>query len=326
MTTTPDRPGASDPQGSSERQGSTSDPRGNAAPPSLLQDLLTDHLDPGYAAAARRRAVRDQAGRAAPRGQRPASVLTILLLVAAGILIAVAYHQTQRSAPVVRKTNTELVGQIGHRTQGLDTSQAQDNSLRAQVDRLRAQALADSRQGRTLSTRLRRLQLATSTQAVRGPGLVVTVGDGDTGADPAASPGTGSTDPSLVQDRDLQSVVNALWAAGAEAISINGQRLSALSTIRAAGQAILVDFRPVLSPYSIRAIGAPDQLAAGFAASQTAADFRTFQQLYGMTFTTEQAASLLVPAASTPTLRYAHSPSATPIPGPTSASPSTGPS
>lgn len=289
----------------------------SAAPPSLLQDLLTNHLDPGYAAAARRRAAGEQTGRPAPRGQRPATIATIALLVAAGVLISIAYHQTQRSAPAVRKTNTELIAQIGRRTQGLDSSQARDNSLRTQVDRLRAQALADSQQGRTLSTRLRQLQLATSTQAVHGPGLVVTVGDGDTGADPAASPNTDGTDPSLIQDRDLQSVVNALWAAGAEAISINGQRLSALSTIRAAGQAILVDFRPVLSPYSVRAIGNPDQLSAGFAASQTAADFRTFEQLYGMTFTTEQAQSLSVPAASTPTLRYAHGPTATSTPSTT---------
>ena len=54
---------------------------------------------------------------------------------------------------------------------------------------------------------------------------------------------------------DLQNVANALWAAGAEAIAINGQRLTATSTIRAAGNAILVDFRPVTSPYEVSAIG-----------------------------------------------------------------------
>ena len=46
-------------------------------------------------------------------------------------------------------------------------------------------------------------------------------------------------------DRDLQVIVNGLWAAGAEAIAVNGQRLTACSAIRSAGEAILVDFRPL---------------------------------------------------------------------------------
>ena len=66
-------------------------------------------------------------------------------------------------------------------------------------------------------------------------------------------------DVSRVLDVDLQSVVNGLWAGGAEAVAVNGQRLTALTTIRAAGSAILVDFRPVTSPYEVSAIG-PDDL------------------------------------------------------------------
>ena len=57
-------------------------------------------------------------------------------------------------------------------------------------------------------------------------------------------------------------MVNALWAAGAEAISINGQRLGPTTAIRFAGEAVLVDFRPVTNPYEISAIGDPDTLPA----------------------------------------------------------------
>ena len=56
---------------------------------------------------------------------------------------------------------------------------------------------------------------------------------------------------------DLQIIVNGLWGAGAEAIAINGQRLSSTAAIRFAGQAIIVDFRPLARPYVITALGDP---------------------------------------------------------------------
>ena len=80
---------------------------------------------------------------------------------------------------------------------------------------------------------------------------------------------TGGAGPSRVIYSDLQKVANDLWAAGAEAIAINGQRLTATSTIRSAGAAILVDFRPVTSPYEVSAIG-PGSLREQFDDSRTA--------------------------------------------------------
>ena len=63
-------------------------------------------------------------------------------------------------------------------------------------------------------------------------------------------------DPSLrVQDVDLQVVVNGLWAAGAEAIAVNGQRLTAMTAIRSAGDAVLVDLVALSSPYTVEAVG-----------------------------------------------------------------------
>jgi len=76
-----------------------------------------------------------------------------------------------------------------------------------------------------------------------------------------------ATNPGQVLDRDLQDVVNELWHDGVEAIAINGQRLATTSTIRAAGGAILVDFRPITSPYQVAAIG-PDDLDKRFGDSR----------------------------------------------------------
>jgi uncharacterized protein YlxW (UPF0749 family) len=74
----------------------------------------------------------------------------------------------------------------------------------------------------------------------------------------------------------MQRVVNGLWAAGAEAVSVNGQRLTALSAIRAAGDAILVDNRPLVPPYTVLAVGGKT-LGARF---QNSVDGRYLQSMH----------------------------------------------
>lgn len=100
--------------------------------------------------------------------------------------------------------------------------------------------------------------MAAAYVAVRGPGVVVSLDD-------ARRPTfSGTTNLGRVIDRDIQHVVNALWQAGAEAIAIDGIRLTARTPIRNAGNAILVDYRPVRLPVVIRAIGDASRLKTRF--------------------------------------------------------------
>ena len=113
---------------------------------------------------------------------------------------------------------------------------------------------------------------------------------------------------SRVLDVDLQTRgQRRCGPAGAEAIAINGQRLTATSTIRAAGSAILVDFRPVTSPYEVSAIG-PDDLEDGSTESPPAAA-RIARPGRASTASASPPGGeddLTLPAAPSPTLRYAH--------------------
>ncbi len=109
-------------------------------------------------------------------------------------------------------------------------------------------------------------------------------------------------------------MVNALWAAGAEAVSINDQRLGTTSAIRFAGEAVLVDFRPVTNPYEIRAIGDPETLSARFLASPEVGNLALISESFGLRFDFAKADDLTLPAASTLELRYAH-PADDPTPG-----------
>jgi uncharacterized protein YlxW (UPF0749 family) len=116
--------------------------------------------------------------------------------------------------------------------------------------------------------------------------------------------GPGGGDNRVV-DRDLQAVVNALWAAGAEAVAVNHQRLTTQSAIRQAGEAVLVNFQPVLAPYTILAIGDPVALETSFATSRAAARMRGLSQLYGIDFHYQRSEQVAVPSAPGLTLRYA---------------------
>ena len=130
--------------------------------------------------------------------------------------------------------------------------------LAARVDEVQRRALADDAEGQRLLARLDALSLAAASTAVIGPGLTVTVTDPGVGpnlSDVSKQRVAGSRQ--IILDRDLQLVVNSLWASGAEAISVDGARIGPNVTIRQAGGAILVDNNPTSSPYTILAIGPP---------------------------------------------------------------------
>ncbi|MEV0129927.1 DUF881 domain-containing protein [Dactylosporangium sp. NPDC050688] len=277
----------------------------------LLGDLFRTPLDPGYAQAAARRA---ETGEPPPRWGRAARAVT---LAAVGFILAVAYHQAVAEAPSASRARDDLIADVRSRQRTAEDLQRQVDVLRAQVDQARDDALADA----SGAARLRGLAARTGTGKVTGDGVVVRVAD----APPQIDPVTGTTaeeNLGIVLDRDLQDVANGLFQAGAEAIAVNGQRLTATSTIRAAGGVILVDFKPVTSPYEVAAIGPPD-LAGRFSSSATAKRFRRYVDNYRMQFGVKARKGLVLAAAPEPPLRYAHPPAPSPS-VPASPSPSGG--
>ena len=99
----------------------------------------------------------------------------------------------------------------------------------------------------------------------------------------------------VILDRDIQLLVNDLWAAGAEAIAIGGVRLQPSSAIRQAGGSILVDNRPVFWPMTIEAIGDPSGMQVKLIGSAGYGRFSTFAQLYGIEFDVSAQETLNLP-------------------------------
>ena len=122
----------------------------------------------------------------------------------------------------------------------------------------------------------------------------------------------GSSVDGRVQDRDLQDLVNGLWAAGAEAVSINDVRLTALTAIRSAGDAVLVDFRLLSPPYTVRAIGDPAALELELLDGPAGRRLSTYVLNYGLSLQVERADALSLPGAGAPDLRSARPAGETP--------------
>lgn len=260
---------------------------------SLLVDLWTNSLDPGYAAAARR-------APAEPAGRRRSVALAVGVLAAAFVVV-VAAEQARVRAPSAARSRADLTAQVQAESKAVDSLTAQVQRLRLATSRLRDAALGGSAEGASIAAQLRAEEIAAATVPVVGPGLRVTLDDAP------ASPGH---EQNRVVDRDLQAVVNALWAAGAEAVAVNGQRLSAQSSIREAGEAVLVNFQPLHAPYAVDAIGDPVGIETAFAQSGAAARMRSYVQLYGLRFGYSRQRSLRLPAAGEEPLHVAR-----PVPG-----------
>ncbi|WP_433384289.1 DUF881 domain-containing protein [Micromonospora sp. KLBMP9576] len=281
--------------------------------PDFLTELFRNPLDPGYADAAARRRERP----APTRGWRGWSTrsVSLVVVVVLGFLFAVAYRQTLKAEPGRSQARSGLVEQIKQRETETDRLSVRADELRAQVAQQREAALGGSE-----AARLRVLEAGTGLGPVRGDGLVVRLADAPQNPDAVTGADVG---PSRVIYSDLQGVANDLWAAGAEAIAINGQRLTAMSTIRSAGQAILVDFRPVTGPYEVSAIG-PGSMRDRYEDSRSALTMRKVAEDTGLSFGLRKAGDLTLPAAPDPRLRYAQ-PSVSPTPSPSGADRSASP-
>ncbi len=270
----------------------------------MLSSLLDDTLDPAYAEAAARRGDQDES-----TGSRTLPVVVGCVLVL-GLILGVAYSDTRAEAPSSERVRLALLADV--QRESARSAQLQDRleELRAGVAEAVDDALATTEEGRRQSALVRQLEAATGVVAVDGPGLIVTLSDAapEESIDPVSGEPTEAVpEAGLVLDIDVQAVVNALWAAGAEAISIDGQRLAPTSSIRTAGEAILVDFRPVASPYLVEAIGNPELLVPRFAGSETAGRYDAYRQLYGIGFDLARAEELSLAAATDYDLRYAES-------------------
>ena len=268
---------------------------------SLLTNVMDHSLDDGYAEAAARKKAEGAGGM--PKTLRARLGLAAGLVLAA-LVVTVGAAQARVAAPVVAKEREELIDRIDRETEAAD-------KLEKSVDataRRRQRAAA----GGAASERRRRPDRAGGHPVGRGGGARPGRETGRErrqgshhGRQRGSARDSGFSDTGRVRDRDMQRVVNGLWESGAEAVSINGQRLTALSAIRAAGDAILVDNRPLVPPYTVLAVGDGKRLSTRFQDSADGLYLHALQENYGIRTAISVEDDLRLPAAPSVIVRTA---------------------
>jgi uncharacterized protein YlxW (UPF0749 family) len=267
---------------------------------SLLTNAMEHSLDDGYAQAAARRGVEGRSGM--PRTVRAKLVLASGLVLAA-LVVTVGAAQARVTAPELAKERQELISRINDGDQRTDSLQRRVDSLRRDVEARQRKALEKDGGGQ-----LEVVGLLSGAIPVHGPGVKLVVDDAkdtrdsDTGGPRQSS---GFSDNGRVRDRDLQRVVNGLWESGAEAVSVNGQRLTALSAIRAAGEAILVDNKPLVPPYTLLALGPGQKLSTSFEDSADGQYLQVLEENYGVRTNISTQDEVRLPAAPSLIVRTA---------------------
>ncbi len=256
-------------------------PRGRPdASMTLITEMTQRPLDPGYAAAAESR----QRSGLPPETSHHGPML-VIFAVLIGALLATSAMALRAPTTTTSQIKSALVGRIEASRAHADAQTRLIAGLRSEINATQATALSQQSQS-GLAADLSTLELAAGTLPVTGPGLVLTLDDAAAQANPNdsnANPRAGTApDQGKVIATDLQIVVNGLWQAGAEAISINGHRLTARAAIRFAGEALLVNYRPLVRPYAITAIGDPGSLSVEFADNAGGSYLQSLKVNYGI--------------------------------------------
>jgi uncharacterized protein YlxW (UPF0749 family) len=211
---------------------------------------------------------------------------------AAGVLFATSAGAANGGQ--LRGARSDLGDLIRAEQQRADDLTRRVDGLRAEVEAATDKAGADDRRVGAEQRRAQGLELAAGTAPVVGPSVTVTLADAPRSADRVLPEGT-SPDDVVVHQQDVQAVVNALWAGGAEAMQIMDQRIISTSAVRCVGNTLILQGRVYSPPYEITAIGDPERLYQSLDAAPLVALYRYYVDTYGLVYETRAATKTTLP-------------------------------
>ena len=188
-----------------------------------------------------------------PVGKKDPKWWIAIVLSFSGLLFGIAVANTQRQQPILEKNREDLRATITKNIEVLNKTSENLSSINNEIAQIQTNTPGLDFHGISQSNESN-LQVFSGLSSVKGEGIEIVIND----AIKTDSLETADLELARVYDSDIQLLVNALWASGAESVSINKSRLTSTSAIRSAGDAILVNYRPLLPPFVISAIGDND--------------------------------------------------------------------
>jgi uncharacterized protein YlxW (UPF0749 family) len=188
-----------------------------------------------------------------PVGKKDPKWWIAIVLSFSGLLFGIAVANTQRQQPILEKNREDLRATITKNIEVLNKTSENLSSINNEIAQIQTNTPGLDFHGISQSNESN-LQVFSGLSSVKGEGIEIVIND----AIKTDSLETSDLELARVYDSDVQLLVNALWASGAESVSINKSRLTSTSAIRSAGDAILVNYRPLLPPFVISAIGDND--------------------------------------------------------------------
>jgi uncharacterized protein YlxW (UPF0749 family) len=185
-----------------------------------------------------------------PIGKKDPKWWIAIVLSFSGLLFGIAVANTQRQEPILEKNRQDLRTTITKNIDNLNQTSENLSSINNEIAQIQSKTSGLDFHGVSQNNESN-LQILSGLSSVKGEGIEINIRD----AVKTDSLENSDIELARVYDSDIQLLVNALWASGAESIAINNARLTSTSAIRSAGDAILVNYRPLLPPFVISAIG-----------------------------------------------------------------------
>lgn len=232
-----------------------------------------------------------------PKGQNPrlrGVIAGTSLFVALGIFFGFAIGLTRDLEPIAETTRMQLLERITDVQANLIIRQTELEDNVKIIDDIRLNASNRSTQIQRITDNIGKLSLNVGYTELRGDGLKVSI-------QPSVNPSIeDGVDLGVVIDSDIARVVNGLFANGADAISVNGYRITGKTAIRSAGEAILIGYQAVSPPYEILAIGNSQRMLSELRDGRTGEDIADIGETYGVRFSFVEVSQIVVPASVSP--------------------------
>jgi uncharacterized protein YlxW (UPF0749 family) len=227
-----------------------------------------------------------------------------VVALAAGLLFATS-GQTAQGSDLRAGDVTELSALIAERGEVIRAQEAQLADLRLQAQALTDQAATRDGAVAAAQTAGRRGEVSAGLVGLRGRGVEIVLDDAPRRPD-GSLPAGARPDDLVIHQSDVQAVVNAVWAAGADAVAVMDQRLIATSAVRCVGNVLLLQGRTYSPPFVVTAIGDAAAVRAQLAASPQVAVFEQAVEDFGLGFAVRERPDVVVPAyGDTPDMAYA---------------------